>query len=118
MEIRKKLVVIAGPTAVGKTAVAIALAQHFETHIVSADARQFSREMTKGTAKPTEAELQAAPHHFIDTHSITQTYDAASYGDDALACIHRLFEQHNHVILCGGSGLYIKAVLDGFDDIP
>lgn len=118
MENRKKLLLVAGPTAVGKTGVAIFLARHFGAHIVSADARQFFREMTIGTAKPTASELQAAPHHFIDSHSITQTYDAASYGDDALACIHHLFERDQYVIMCGGSGLYIKAALEGFDDIP
>lgn len=118
MENRKKLIVIAGPTAVGKTGVAIALARHLNTHVVSADARQFYREMTLGTAKPTAQELQAAPHHFIDTHSITQSYDAATYGDEALACIRELLLTHSHVVLCGGSGLYIKAVLHGFDDIP
>ncbi|HTF22180.1 MAG TPA: tRNA (adenosine(37)-N6)-dimethylallyltransferase MiaA [Chryseolinea sp.] len=118
MENRKKLVVVAGPTAVGKTSVAIMLARQLNCHIVSADARQFFREMTIGTAKPTADELQAAPHHFIDSHSITQPYDAATYGTDALVCIHHLFERHSYVVLCGGSGLYIKAVLEGFDDIP
>ncbi|MGC3948652.1 MAG: tRNA (adenosine(37)-N6)-dimethylallyltransferase MiaA [Chryseolinea sp.] len=115
---RQKLIVIAGPTAVGKTAAAISLAQHFSTHIVSADARQFYKEMNIGTAKPTPIELQAAPHHFIDSRSITQSYDAAEFGEEALACIHTLFQSHSHVVMCGGSGLYIKAVLDGFDDIP
>lgn len=118
MEKQNKLIVVAGPTAVGKTAVAIRLARHFGTHIVSADARQFFREMTIGTAKPSSDELQAAPHHFIDTHSVTQSYDAAIYADDALVCIRTLFQQHERVILCGGSGLYIKAVVDGFDEIP
>ena len=118
MENPKKLIVVAGPTAVGKTGVAIALARHLNTHIVSADARQFFRETIIGTAKPTADELQAVPHHFIDSHSITQGYDAATYGDDALACIRQLFLTHSHVVLCGGSGLYIKAVLQGFDDIP
>ncbi|MEJ1237718.1 tRNA (adenosine(37)-N6)-dimethylallyltransferase MiaA [Chryseolinea sp. T2] len=118
MDSRRKLIVVAGPTAVGKTAIAIALAQHFSTEIISADARQFYREMNIGTAKPTPEELQATPHHFIDSHSITQSYDAATFGDEALKCIQRLFENHSHVVMCGGSGLYIKAVLDGFDDIP
>ena len=118
MEHQNKLIVVAGPTAVGKTAIAIALAQHFDTHVVSADARQFYREMHLGTAKPTPQELQAVPHHFVDSHSISQSYDAAAYGKQALACIHQLFVSHRQVILCGGSGLYIKAVLDGFDEIP
>ena len=118
MENRKKLILIAGPTAVGKTAVAIHLARQLSTHIISADARQFYRETKIGTAKPTADELQAVPHHFIDSHSITQGYDAATFGDEALACVHQLFVTHRDVVMCGGSGLYIKAVLEGFDDIP
>lgn len=118
MENRNKLIVVAGPTAVGKTGVAIVLARHFGTHVVSADARQFFREMSIGTAKPNAEELQAVPHHFIDSHSVTQLYDAATYGEEALACIRQLFRDHRNVILCGGSGLYIKAVLEGFDDMP
>jgi tRNA dimethylallyltransferase len=114
----KKLIVIAGPTAVGKTAVAIALAKHFRTEIVSADSRQIFKELNIGTAKPTAAELAQVPHHFIDSHSIHDAYDAAQYGRDALDVIHRLFERHDEVILCGGSGLYVKAVCEGFDDIP
>jgi tRNA dimethylallyltransferase len=114
----KHLIVVAGPTAVGKTAVAITLAEHFHTEIVSADSRQLFREMTIGTAKPTPAEQARVPHHFIDSHSIHTPYDAAQYGRDALACINTLFEKHTVVVLCGGSGLYIKAVVEGFDDIP
>jgi tRNA dimethylallyltransferase len=114
----KKLIVVVGPTAVGKTAVAIALAKHFGTEIVSADSRQIFRELSIGTAKPTGEELAQVPHHFINSHSIHEAYDAAQYGQDALAVIHRLFERHNEVILCGGSGLYVKAVCEGFDDIP
>lgn len=114
----KKLIVIAGPTAVGKTAVSIQLAQHFRTEIVSADSRQIFKELTIGTAKPDEVELAAAPHHFINSHSITQEYDAASYALEALQIIEKIFLKHDEVILCGGSGLYIKALCDGFDDIP
>lgn len=118
MEHVKKLIVVVGPTAVGKTAVAITLAKHFRTEIVSADSRQIFSELSIGTAKPTGAELAQVPHHFIDSHSIHEAYDAAQYGQDALEVIHRLFERHNEVILCGGSGLYVKAVCEGFDDIP
>ncbi|HEY5748669.1 MAG TPA: tRNA (adenosine(37)-N6)-dimethylallyltransferase MiaA [Chryseolinea sp.] len=118
MEHVKKLIVVVGPTAVGKTAVAIALAKHFRTEVVSADSRQIFRELNIGTAKPTGAELAQVPHHFINSHSIQEAYDAAQYGHDALEVIHRLFERHNEVILCGGSGLYVKAVCEGFDDIP
>jgi tRNA dimethylallyltransferase len=114
----KTLIVIAGPTAVGKTSLAIRLAHHFETEIVSADSRQFFKELTIGTAKPSSAELASAKHHFINSHSITQEYDAARYGEDALKIIHNLFENHKAAILCGGSGLYIRAVCEGFDDIP
>ncbi|MEY4929757.1 MAG: tRNA ((37)-N6)-dimethylallyltransferase MiaA, partial [Bacteroidota bacterium] len=114
----KKLVVIAGPTAVGKTDVALRLAEHFKTEIISADSRQIYKEMEIGTAKPSTDELSRIPHHFINTHSIEQLYDAGAYGRDALALIHSLFKSHDILILCGGSGLYIKAVLEGFDDMP
>lgn len=113
-----KLIVIVGPTAVGKTAVAIEVAERLKTEIISADSRQIYKELTIGTAKPDEAELQRVPHHFINSHSIQEDYDAASYGREALALIHQLFETHTHLVLCGGSGLYVKAVLEGFDDIP
>ena len=112
------MIVIVGPTGVGKTAVALKLAAYFKTDIVSADSRQIFRELNIGTAKPAKKELAEVPHHFINSHSIHETYDAAAYGRDALAIIHELFEKHDHVILCGGSGLYVKAVCEGFDDIP
>ncbi|HOX83095.1 MAG TPA: tRNA (adenosine(37)-N6)-dimethylallyltransferase MiaA [Chryseolinea sp.] len=114
----KKLIVVVGPTAVGKTAVSIKLAQHFKTEIISADSRQIFRELTIGTAKPNEEELAAVKHHFINSHSITERYDAAQYGRDALELIHQLFEKYDYLILCGGSGLYVKAILEGFDNIP
>ena len=114
----RKLIVIAGPTAVGKTSLSIRLAQEFRTAVVSADSRQIFREMTVGTAKPTDAERAALPHYFIDTHSIGEDYDAARYAADALEVIKELFLKKNKVILCGGSGLYIRGVCDGFDDIP
>lgn len=114
----KKLIVIVGPTAVGKTALAIRIATAFQAEIISADSRQIYRELTIGTAKPSEAELKEVPHHFIDSHSITEDYDAARFGEEALLKIYSLFETYNHVVVCGGSGLYIKALLEGFDDIP
>jgi tRNA dimethylallyltransferase len=114
----KKLIVIAGPTAVGKTAVSVKIATYLKTEIVSADSRQFFRELEIGTAKPTASELAAVKHHFINSHSITSRYDAAQYGDDALRLIHELFKNNEGVVLCGGSGLYIRAVTEGFDDIP
>jgi tRNA dimethylallyltransferase len=115
---RKKLIVIAGPTAVGKTAVAIQVARHFRSEIISADSRQIYKELAIGTAKPTEEELGEVPHHFVNSHSIHQDYDAARFGEEALALTYELFKKYNHVVVCGGSGLYIKALLEGFDDIP
>jgi len=114
----RKLIVIAGPTAVGKTEVALWLAEHFKTEIISADSRQIYKEMEIGTAKPSPEELSRAPHHFINTHSIEQPYDAGAYGRDALVLIQSLFKKYDTLIMCGGSGLYIKAVLEGFDDMP
>jgi tRNA dimethylallyltransferase len=114
----KTLIVVAGPTAVGKTDVAIRLARHLGTVIVSADARQIYKELDIGTAKPSAAQLAEVPHYFISSHSIHEEYNAARYGDEALELMKKLFETNNHVILCGGSGLYIKALLEGFDDVP
>jgi tRNA dimethylallyltransferase len=114
----KLLVVIAGPTAVGKTDVAIRLAQHFNTEIVSADARQVYKELGIGVAKPDPDQLTQVKHHFISSHPMEKDYNAAAYGAEALSVINGLFESHEKVILVGGSGLYIKAVLEGFDDVP
>jgi len=114
----KKLIVVAGPTAVGKTSVSIRLAEYFQTEIVSADSRQVYREMTVGTAKPSASDRKRVPHYFIDSHSAGEDYDAATYAEDALKVIHELFTRHDLVILCGGSGLYIKGVCDGFDEMP
>ncbi len=114
----KNLIVVVGPTAVGKTAVAIKLAQFFNTEIISADSRQIFKELTIGTAKPSDAEMELVPHHFVNTHSIGDEYDAAQYGREALQLISKFFEHSHTLILCGGSGLYIKAVCEGFDDIP
>lgn len=114
----KKLIILVGPTAVGKTAVAIEIARRYGTEIISADSRQIFRELKIGTAKPSPSELAEAPHHFINTHSVTEEYDAASFGRDALALISKLFQKHDYLVLCGGSGLYIRAVCEGFDDIP
>src|SRR5688572_10249745 len=114
----KKLIVIVGPTAVGKTGLALQLAGHFHTEIISADSRQIYKELTIGTAKPTEAELNQVPHHLINSHSIDQDYDAAQFGVEAMELIHKLFERNDYLVVCGGSGLYIKGLLEGFDDIP
>ncbi|MCC3159856.1 tRNA (adenosine(37)-N6)-dimethylallyltransferase MiaA [Hymenobacter sp. 15J16-1T3B] len=112
------LLVVAGPTAVGKTALCVRLAQHFGTEVVSADARQFFREMHIGTAKPTIQEMQGVPHHFVDSHSITEDYSAGRYEADCLQLLHELFQQHEVIILTGGSGLYLQAVTDGLDELP
>ena len=114
----KTLLVIAGPTASGKTAAAIRLAQHFNTVILSADSRQFYREMSIGTAKPDAEELAAAKHYFIDSHSVEQLFSVGDFEKQSLALLDELFKQHDVVILVGGSGLYIKALCEGFDDIP
>ncbi|HEX5169186.1 MAG TPA: tRNA (adenosine(37)-N6)-dimethylallyltransferase MiaA [Cyclobacteriaceae bacterium] len=115
---RKHLIVIVGPTAVGKTGIAIMLAREFHTEIISADSRQIYREMNIGTARPSPDELALVPHHFIGSQSISSAYNAAQYGEEALAKIEQLFTLHDQLILCGGSGLYVKAICDGFDDIP
>lgn len=115
---KKFLVVITGPTAVGKTAVSIRVASHFKTEIISADARQFYREMNIGTAKPSAQELNAVPHHFISHLSVHENYSAGDFEKDALQKIEALFENHSLLVLTGGSGLFINAVLNGFDRFP
>lgn len=109
---------ISGPTAVGKTAFAIRLAQHFRTEIISSDSRQFYSEISIGTAKPSTAELDAVPHHFIGHVSIEQLYSAGDFERDALLRLEALFQLHDVVIMVGGSGLYNKAVCEGLDDMP
>jgi len=112
------LLVITGPTAVGKTDLCVQLAQQLGTEIVSADSRQFFRELNIGTAKPTVAEMQGVPHHFINSHSITEEYNAGRFEQDALAVLAALFQRHQVVVLTGGSGLYLQAVTEGFDALP
>ncbi|WP_270088385.1 tRNA (adenosine(37)-N6)-dimethylallyltransferase MiaA [Sphingobacterium sp. SYP-B4668] len=115
---QKTLIAIVGPTAIGKTAMAIQVANHFKTEIISADSRQFYREMTIGTAKPSMEELAAAPHHFVDSHSIEQDYSAGDFERDVLALLEKLFQIHDVVVLVGGSGLFVKAVCEGLDNLP
>ena len=112
------LIVVAGPTAVGKTGIAIKLAQHFNTEILSADARQFYREMSIGTAKPSEKELAAVPHHFINSLSIKDEYNVGRFETDALNSLNKLFEKHEVIVMVGGSGLFIRAVCEGLDELP
>ena len=113
-----KLLYIAGPTASGKTDLAIALAQHFNTEIVSCDSRQFFQEMRIGTAVPSEAELAEVPHHFIQHLSITDNYSVGDFGREALEKLQGLFQKYETVIMVGGSGLYADAVMQGLDEFP
>lgn len=112
------LLVVHGPTASGKTDAAIQLAQHFQAEILSADSRQFYKELNIGVAKPTSEQLQSAPHHFIDFLSIHDEYSAGHFERDAIALLDQYYKQHQVAILVGGSGLFIKAVTTGFDDFP
>ncbi len=114
----KILIVIAGPTASGKTAAAIEIARHYHTVVVSADSRQFYREMSIGTAKPGIGELSEAKHYFIDNLSITEKFTAGDYEKECLKLLNDLFQHHDKVVLVGGSGLFIKAVCEGFDEFP
>lgn len=119
MSSRKKyLILVVGPTAVGKTSLAIELAQKLNTEIVSADSRQFFRETELGTAKPTIEEQTKAKHHFINNLSIEEEYNAGKYEEDALQLLEKLFQKKDHVIMVGGSGLYVNAVCFGMDDMP
>lgn len=118
MHLSKSLIVIAGPTAIGKTDLAIKIAQHFNTEILSADSRQFYKEMAIGTAKPSTEELKAVQHHFINSHSVTQPFSVGDFEEQALSLIDKLFKQHDTLVLVGGSGLFIKAITDGFDKLP
>jgi tRNA dimethylallyltransferase len=112
------LVVVAGPTAVGKTSLAISLALHFKTEIISADSRQFYRQMHIGTAAPSEAELKTVIHHFIHHLSIQDSYNVSQYETDVLSLLEKLFQQHPVVVMVGGSGLYLNAVCHGIDLLP
>jgi tRNA dimethylallyltransferase len=114
----KYLIVVVGPTAIGKTARAIEIAQHFGCDIISCDSRQFFAEMTIGTAVPSESELAAAEHHFIQTKSIFEPYTVGDFEKEAIAKLDELFQNNEFAVLVGGSGLYVDAVLKGFDDFP
>lgn len=112
------LITIIGPTAIGKTALSIALAQHYDCDIISCDSRQFFKEMKIGTAVPSDEELAAATHHFIQNKSIFESYSVGDFEQDAMAKLDELFQKKNIQIMVGGSGLYVDAVLKGFDDFP
>lgn len=112
------LITIIGPTAIGKTALSITLAQHFGCDIISCDSRQFFKEMKIGTAVPNEQELKEANHHFIQHKSIFESYNVGDFEREALLKLDELFEKNNIQIMVGGSGLYVDAILKGFDDFP
>lgn len=114
----KRLIVIAGATGVGKTDTAIAVSKAFDAPIVSCDSRQIYSQMRIGTAAPTDEQLAEAEHYMVRNKSIFDSYSCGDYREEALAIIEKLFQTHEYVILTGGSGLYIDAVTDGFDDIP
>ena len=114
----KRLIVIGGATATGKTSLAIRMAQHFRTEILSADSRQFYREMNIGTAKPGPEELALVPHHFIDSLSVTDEFSVGHFERDALRMLEKIFLEKNEAVLAGGSGLFIRAVCEGLDVFP
>lgn len=115
---QKYLISIIGPTAIGKTALSIAVANHFNTEIISADSRQFYKEMQIGTAAPSITELHAAQHHFIHHKSVTDAYNVGAFEKDALRTLDELYKNHNVIVMVGGSGLYIDAITKGLDDFP
>jgi len=114
----KQCIIVAGPTAIGKTAEAIRLAKLYNTCIISADSRQCYRELRIGVARPTEDELKEVKHYFIANHSVTENISAATFAKEASAYLDEIFEDHDVAIVCGGTGLYIKALVEGLDDIP
>ena len=118
MTSKKRLIVIQGPTASGKTALGVMLAKHFGSEIISADSRQFYKEMAIGTAKPTAVEMDGVVHHFIDTHSILNPISAFQFAEEANKLIKKELKTKSTILIVGGSGLYIEALTKGFDDIP
>lgn len=117
-ETKNKLIIIVGPTAIGKTSLSIALAQHFHCDIISCDSRQFFKEMKIGTAVPNDVELASATHHFIQNKSIFESYSVGDFEKEAIEKLDELFSKNNVQIMVGGSGLYVDAVLKGFDEFP
>ena len=115
---KKYLVAILGPTAVGKTATSIQIAQHFCTDILSCDSRQFFREMKIGTASPSREELGMVPHHFVGNKSVLDKYNVGMYEKEARECLKKIHSKKNIAVMVGGSGLYANAVIQGLDDFP
>ncbi|MFT3679759.1 MAG: tRNA (adenosine(37)-N6)-dimethylallyltransferase MiaA [Ferruginibacter sp.] len=118
MNRNKHCIIIAGPTAVGKTALAVQVAQHFSTQIISADSRQCFKELDIGVAKPSAAELQLVEHYFISSHSVQEEVNAAIFEQYALEKAAEIFEKNDIAVIVGGTGLYIKAFCEGMDEIP
>lgn len=118
MHQKKHLIVIGGATATGKTTAAIRSARHFDTEIISADSRQFYREMSIGTAKQTEEELATVPHHLVNSLSIEQPYSVGDFERDVLKVLDKIFASKNVAVMAGGSGLFIRAVCEGLDSFP
>lgn len=115
---KKYLIIITGPTASGKTALSIELAKKFNTEVISADSRQFFKEMQIGTARPTDEELQGIPHHFLGHISIHEHYNAGMFENDALKILETIYSKKNIAIVCGGSGMYVNALCYGLDELP
>ena len=114
----KVLISVVGPTAIGKTALGVHIAKYFNTEIISADSRQFFKEMSIGTAVPTPEELAAVKHHFIQHISIEDQYSVGDFEKEAIPTISELFKKHNVVVMVGGSGMYVKSIIEGLDDFP
>lgn len=114
----KELILIFGPTAVGKTDYSIEMAKEYGSPVISCDSRQIFKEMKIGTAPPSEEQLRQVKHYFIFSHSVTDYYTAGKYELEALALLEELFKTHDHLVMCGGSGLYIDALCNGLDDFP
>jgi tRNA dimethylallyltransferase len=114
----KTLIIIVGPTAVGKTDLCVKLAKLLDTEVVSADSRQFYRELAIGTAKPTPEEMDGVKHHFVDSHSIQDYYSVGDFERDCLAVLAEIFQKKDVAILTGGSGMFIKMITDGIDEMP
>jgi tRNA dimethylallyltransferase len=115
---QKKVILITGPTAVGKTAAAIHIARHFQTEIISADSRQCFKELSIGVARPSVEELQQVPHHFVTSHHIDEAVSAAIFEKYAIGISHQIFRSKDVLVMAGGTGLYAKAFMEGLDDIP
>ena len=115
---KKTLIIIGGPTGIGKTSLSISLAKDIGSEIISCDSRQFFKELNIGVAKPSKEELKEVPHHFIGHKSVSEKYTVGNYEKECLHLINILFKKHNILFLCGGSGLYIDAVCEGLNDFP